>query len=289
MTSSWMIVAGLLFATMGVFVKLGSEHFGAAELAFYRSVISLLVVLGILAVNKGTVRTKYLGTHVVRGVMGAISLIGYFYAISQLSLATGQTLNYTSPLFLAIATVVVLGERFSAWLVVAIVLGFVGVALLLQPTFHGGKEGAALIGLFSGVLASWAYLSVRTLGRLGEPDWRVLFWFALVASLISSGWQLATSTFHAVTWENAWILAGMGIAGTLAQLAMTRAYRTGNTLVVGALSYSTLVFAAIATFLVWGERLAPLEWAGMAVIVASGIVAMRVEKREQVEEAGFES
>src|ERR1700693_744076 len=155
-----MIIAGLLFATMGVFVKIGAEQFGAAELAFYRSLITFLAVIGIVSLNKGTVRTPHLGAHVIRGVFGAVSLIGYFYAISQLSLATGQTLNYTSPLFLAIATVVVLGERFSAWLVVAIVLGFVGVALLLQPTFQGGKEGAALIGLFSGVLASWAYLSV---------------------------------------------------------------------------------------------------------------------------------
>jgi S-adenosylmethionine uptake transporter len=65
--------------------------------------------------------------------------------------------------------------------------------------------------------------------------------------------------------------------------------RTGNTLVVGALSYSTLVFGAVLAFLVWSERLAPQEWAGMAVIIASGILAMRVEKKEQVEEAGFES
>jgi drug/metabolite transporter (DMT)-like permease len=284
-----MIVAGLLFATMGVFVKIGSEQFGAAELAFYRSLITLLAVVGIVSINKGTVRTHHLGAHVTRGVFGAVSLIGYFYAIANLPLATAQTLNYTSPLFLAIATVVVLGERFSGWLIVAIVLGFVGVALLLQPTFQEGKEGPALIGLFSGVLASWAYLSVRTLGRLGEPDWRVVFWFGLVASVICGGWQLATSQFHAVRWDNVWILLGMGIAGTAAQLAMTRAYRTGNTLVVGSLSYSTLVFGAVATFLVWNQRLAPLEWAGMAVIIASGIIAMRLEKKEQVEEAGFES
>ena len=70
---------------------------------------------------------------------------------------------------------------------------------------------------------------------------------------------------------------------------MTRAYRTGNTLVVGALSYSTLVFGAAATYVVWNERLPAIEVAGIAVITASGIMAMRVEKKEAVEEAGFES
>jgi drug/metabolite transporter (DMT)-like permease len=276
-----MLVAGFLFAAMGVFVKIGSAQFGAAELAFYRSLVTFVSVLAVVRYNKGTVRTPFFGMHLVRSIVGAVSLIGYFHAIAELPLATAQTLNYTSPLFLAIGTVVVL--------VAAIVLGFAGVALLLRPTFQEGKEGAAMIGLFSGVFASWAYLSVRALGRLGEPDWRVVFWFGLVAAVICAAWQAAASTFHPVRWDNAWILLGMGAAGTLAQLAMTRAYRTGNTLVVGSLSYSTLVFGALATALVWNERMAALEWLGMLVIVASGILAMRAERKEQVKQAGFES
>ena len=289
MTSSWMLVAGLLFATMGVLVKIGSEQFGSAELAFYRSLVTFLVILGVVGVKRETVRTPHFGMHLMRAVVGSISLMGYFYAISRLPLATAQTLNYTSPLFLAIGTMVVLGEPFSGRLVAAILLGFAGVALLLHPTFAEGKQAAAMIGLFSGVLSAWAYLSVRALGRLGEPDWRVVFWFGLVASIMCAAWQGATGTFHAITWDNVGILLGIGLSGTLAQLAMTRAYSTGNTLVVGALSYSTLVFGAVATWVVWKERLAPLEWVGMLVIVASGIMAMRSEPKEQVEEAGFES
>ena len=290
MTSSWMLVAGFLFAAMGVFVKLGAEQqFGAAEFAFYRSLVTLLAAFAFITATRGTVKSTYMGTHLIRGIVGAISLVGYFYAITRLPLATAQTLNYTSPLFLAIATTVVLGEKFSLWLIVAIATGFAGVAMLLQPSFGEGKEGAAMVGLFSGVLAAWAYLSVRTLGRLGEPDWRVVFWFGVVATAVCAAWQLTTSTFHAITAANWWILLGIGICGTGAQLAMTRAYRTGNTLVVGSLSYSTIVFATAFTFLLWDERLTPLEWAGMGVIIASGIIAMRVEKKEQVEEGGFES
>ena len=289
MTSSWMIVAGLMFAAMGVLVKLGADYFDAAELAFYRNFVGLFFVAGLVAINGGSLRTKYAGGHFMRGLVGSVSLIGYFYGMTQLPLATAQTLNYTSPIFLAIATVVVLGERFSGWLVGAIALGFFGVALLLQPTFQGGKETAALIALLSGIFSAWAYLAVRTLGKLGEPDWRVVFWFTVIGSILCAGWQLATSSFHALRWNNFWIVLGVGLTGTLAQLALTRAYRTGNTLVCGALSYSTLVFAALLSYLVWGEKLQPLEWAGMAVIIASGILAMRQEKKEQVEEGGFES
>jgi drug/metabolite transporter (DMT)-like permease len=289
MTSSWMLVAGFMFAAMGVFVKMGAEYFGAAELAFYRSLATLVAAFAFITAQRGTVKSAFIGMHLMRGLVGAISLVGYFYAITRLPLATAQTLNYTSPIFLAIATTVVLGERFSLWLLAAFGLGFAGVAMLLQPNFEEGKEGAALVGLFSGVLAAWAYLSVRTLGRLGEPDWRVLFWFGTVATLVCAGWQAGTSTFHSVTAGNWWMLLAIGVCGTGAQLAMTRAYRTGHTLVVGALSYSTIVFATAFTYVLWDERLEALEWAGMAVIIASGMLAMRVEKKEAVEEAGFES
>jgi drug/metabolite transporter (DMT)-like permease len=284
-----MLIAGLLFAAMGVFVKLGADHFGTAELALYRSLVTVVFAAVLLSLHKQTVRSDYLGTHLIRGIVGAISLMFYFYAITHLPLATAQTLNYTSPIFLAIATTVALRERVSLWMLAAIALGFVGVAFLLQPHFQEGKEGAAMIGLFSGVLATWAYLSVRTLGRLGEPDGRVVFWFGAVASILCAGWQLSTSTFHPVRWDNVWILAGVGICGTLAQLAMTRAYRTGNTLAVGVFSYSTIIFATAATIVVWNDRLTLLEWAGIGIIILSGIIAMRVEKKEQIEEAGFES
>ena len=288
MTSSWMLVAGFLFAAAGVFVKIGSADFSAAELGFYRSFFTMIVAVIALRMAGVAIWSKFVGTHLIRGIVGATSLIGYFYAITQLPLATAVTLNYTSPLFLAVTTTVVLGERFSPWLVFAIALGFGGVAMLLQPNFEEGKAAAAMIGLFSGVLAAWAYLSVRSLGRLGEPDWRTVFWFGAVATILCAGWQLATTSFNPVRAENAWILLGLGVSGLGAQLAMTRAYRTGNTLVVGTFSYSTIVFGTIATVVLWHDTLTALECAGMAVIAASGILAMRVEKKAQVEEARLE-
>jgi S-adenosylmethionine uptake transporter len=117
----------------------------------------------------------------------------------------------------------------------------------------------------------------------------VLFYFALVATILCGTWNALTSTFHAITWSNGWMLAGIGLCGTLAQLAMTRAYRTGNTLVVGAFSYTTILFTTIFTLVIWGGGIGWMEIAGMVVIATSGVLAMRVEKKEDIEEAGFES
>ena len=279
MTSSWMLVAGFFFATMAVFVKLASTQFDASELAFYRSLLTLVMAFGMIKVAGGTLRTNHLKWHLSRGLAGGISLIGYFYAIAQLPLATAQTLNYTSPIFLAITTVLILRERFRAGLVFAVVLGFGGIMLLLQPTFAGGDIFAALIGLASGVIAAWAYVSVRALARAGEPDTRIVFWFGVTGTILCGLWQLAFSSFHRITWEGAGLLLGIGVSATMAQLTMTRAYRLGNTLVASALSYSNPVFGALFTYVLWHQNLAPLEWAGMAVIIASGILAMRAENR----------
>ena len=102
MKSSWMIVAGVLFSLMGAFVKLGSVYFSSAELVFYRSLIGLLVIYLIIKTQQKSLATPYWKMHVWRGVSGFIALMFFFTAISQLPLATAITLNYTSPLFLAL-------------------------------------------------------------------------------------------------------------------------------------------------------------------------------------------
>jgi drug/metabolite transporter (DMT)-like permease len=289
MTSSWMLVAGFLFAAMALLVKIGGAHFDSVELGFYRSLGAFLFIAGFVLARRERVWNPHMRTHFLRSLAGTWGIISYFYAISHLPLATATTLNHTSPLFLAVATTLVLKEKFSGWLVVAIALGFAGVAMPLQPTFAAGTAGAALMGLSSGLVASWAYLGVRALGRQGEPEWRILFWFGLFGTAGCAAWQLAVSTFHPVRWENAGILAGIGVLGTLAQLAMTRAYRTGNTLVVGSLSYSTIVFSTLFMVAFFGDRIPFPGWAGIVVIVASGLIALRVERKDQVEEAGLES
>jgi drug/metabolite transporter (DMT)-like permease len=283
-----MLVAGALFATMGVMVKIASARFDAGELSFYRSAVSLAAVLAFVAWKRESVRSAHLRTHLVRSLLGVASLVAYFYAMTQIPLATAITLNYTSPLFLAALTTVVLREKFSPWLLFAIALGFLGVAMLLQPTFAEGKLHAALIGLASGMTAALAYLNVRSLGRLGEPAWRTVFWFSFMGTVLCGAWVGVFSRFSAIGQSDALLLGGIGVIAAAAQLAMTRAYQLGDTLVVGAYAYSTIVFAALASLAILAEPISPLAWAGMAVIVVSGLMAMRFEKKEIVREAGFE-
>ncbi len=275
MGALWMLAAGFLFGCMGVFVKLGAHYFSNIELVFYRSFIGLLMVYALIRQQGGAIATAHWGGHLWRGISGSIALMLFFYCITVLPLATAVSLNYTSPLFLTLLTMLVFKERFHAPLVFAIALGFAGMVLLLHPTLERDQIIPGLLGLISGFFAGIAMLNVRQLGLQGEPEWRVVFYFSLIASLIS-GSAMLLGTIHPVSAPSLLILIGLGSSATLAQLAMTRAYRTGRTQVVGSLSYSTVVFASLFGIILWGEALPLTGWLGMALIITGGMLSLKL-------------
>jgi len=270
-----MLVAGFLFGCMGVFVKLGAHYFSNIELVFYRSFIGLLIMYAIVRQRGGSIATPHWLSHIWRGISGTIALLLFFYCITVLPLATAVSLNYTSPLFLTMLLMLVFKERFHAPLTIAITLGFIGMILLLHPTLERNQIVPGLLGLISGFFAGIAMLNVRELGRSGEPEWRIVFYFSLMATIVSAIAMLF-DTIHAITLKNSLILLGMGSCATLAQLALTRAYSTGKTLVASSLSYSAVVFATLFGILLWDETLALSSWIGMALIIASGIASLKL-------------
>lgn len=156
-----------------------------------------------------------------------------------------------------------------------VVLGFIGVVLLLRPALHEDQWRAGLIGLISGIFASFAHLNLKQLGKLGESEWLVVFYFTLICTVITGIW-LSVTAFSAITFDNLWILVGIGITATLAQLALTRAYRVGKTMVVGALAYSTVLFAGLWDVFFWHEILPISAWMGMGMIVLGGVLSLRI-------------
>lgn len=271
----WMVVAGLLFASMGVFVKLGATHFSSAEMVFYRSLFGVLVVLSVVRARGLSAYTPNWRVHIWRSLAGFGGMMLLFYVIGILPLSTATTLNYTSPLFMVVLSTLVLKRRPKPWLVVAVVLGFVGVVLLLQPTFGAGQTVAGLLGLASGLCASVSYLTTTQLGRLGEPGWRIVLYFTALSTL-GAGIIALVGGFHAVGRDGLLVLLGLGISATLGQLAMTRAYRDGETLTVGSLAYSTVVFTTLFSILIWQEAVSITSWLAIALIIASGVLATRV-------------
>jgi drug/metabolite transporter (DMT)-like permease len=278
--SLWMLVAGLLFGMMGVFVKLGAAHFSHVELVFYRSFLGLLVVYVIMRSKNISIVTHHWRAHLWRDISGTVALALFFYCITVLPLATAVTLNYTAPLFLTLLTMLVFKDKFHLPLTVAIALGFGGVVLLLHPTMEREQLLPGLLGLISGFLAGIALLNVKQLAMIGEPDTRTVFYFTLTATIGSGVWMLFDRV-HTITPQDIATLLGLGSTGTLAQLAMTRAYRVGRTLVVGSLAYSTIIFASLFGILLWHEVLPLSSWLGMAFIIAGGVISLQVSPKHQ--------
>lgn len=281
MQALWMIAASFLFACMGVCVKFAAATHSAVEITFYRSFISLILMYCLVRLRGVPLRTAHWRWQVTRGAVGFTALLAYFYAITLLPLATAVTLNYTSAIFLALYLGFA-GMRMRRGMLGALLLGLLGVVVLLKPTLHADQLLGGLIGLGSGVLAGLAYFSVRQLGARGEAETRTVFYFSLVSS-IGAGLWLLFSDIHPVDLRSGLFLLGVACFATVAQLAMTRAYSRGKTLMSAALAYSTVIFSSLFGMLIWGEAMAASSWLAIGLIVASGIAATHFSRANPAE------
>jgi drug/metabolite transporter (DMT)-like permease len=295
-----MVLGAFLFATMSVVVKIASAWFNSGEMVLGRGLIGI-VFLWLLARNRGvSMATRYPGMHAWRSIIGVVSLGAWFYAIAHMPLATAVTLNYMSSVWIAAFLV---GGTLLAWvpvpgrdgrverpplqgtLALTVLAGFVGVVLMLKPSVDASQGFAGLLGLLSGLTAAFAYMQVVALSRIGEPELRTVFYFA-VGSAVAGAFATAATGFsggNSWTWQHALWLLPIGLLAALGQLCMTRAYATAKTqagtLVVANLQYSGIVFAAFYSVVLFDDRIDAAGWAGMALIIVSGIAATVLRQR----------
>lgn len=279
MQSLWMLVSALLFALMAACVKVASTHYGTAEIVFFRSLIGVIGLFAYARFAGQTLSTSVAGTHIRRSIVGVSALALWFYAIGRLPLGTAMTLNFSSPLFstaFVIGAALIAGRRVTWVLAVCVGIGFAGVVLILRPSFGAGEEVPALVGVLSGFLSAVAYWHVRELGRLGEPEWRTVFYFSLCGSILGLLGALPDLPAAMAKGHNARefiVLIAVGVCATLAQLAMTRAYGRGRTVLTANLQFSAIVFAALLGSLVFDEQIGATGWLGIGMIITSCFAA----------------
>ena len=285
MQASWMILASLFFATMSVCIKYASAHFGTFELVFYRGLIGIAFMAGMCRLQGVPLATPIPMMHVWRSVIGVASLSAWFYAIAALPLATAMTLNYMSGVWVAaflVGGTLVMGRLQDAGrqgpVVLTVLAGFAGVIMILRPTIEQNQLFAGVVGLLSGIGAALAYMQVAALGRLGEPESRTVFYFSVGTTLTGLVGSLFIG-FNAWSWPAVVWLLPIGLLAAGGQLCMTLAYSKGATLVVANLQYSGIVFSALYGLLLFGDHIPLIGWAGMGLIIASGIAATVLRNR----------
>ena len=285
MQALWMVLASFWFALMAVGIKYASNSFGTFELVFYRGLVSIVFMAIVVRASGSSLRTPVPLMHVWRSTIGVVSLGSWFYAIAHLPLATAMTLNYMSGVWVAAFVVggaLLYGkEQPQGALLGTVLLGFVGVVMTLRPTIDQNQLFAGLIGLLSGLGAALAYMQVTALGKAGEPEERTVFYFSVGSAVVGAGGIGFTgfTPWSDVAWQDAAWVVPIGILASMGQWCMTRAYRKGATLVVASMQYSGIVFGVVFSLVLFGDQIPPIGWAGIAVIVTSGVLATVLRTR----------
>lgn len=270
--AAYALLASLLFAGMGVAVRFASTELPNTMVVFMRNFFGLLALMPWLRTGGWqALATRRLPAHLFRAAAGLTAMYCFFYALANLHLAEAVILNYSSPLFIALFALLLLGERANHRLVLAIFIGLLGVGLIVKPG-TGVLSPASIIGLGSGVFAALAMVGIRHLSAT-EPTRRIVFYFSLFGTVISAV-PLAWS------WQqpSALVLGAMALAGTgatVAQLLLTKSYSLVPAAQVGPYTYASVIFAAAFGWLLWGETPDTTSFAGAALIIMAGIMTLR--------------
>jgi S-adenosylmethionine uptake transporter len=289
-------VASLAFSCMGVVIKFASVDFSTAELVFYRGALSSLIIYFIIRMRGGSLKTQYPMLHVQRSLIGVLSLATWFYAIAGLPLSTAMTLNYMSSVWLAaflIGGALMLrlqgnaGHRddsmFDSWLIVTVFIGFAGVGLILRPTIAQNQLWYGFIGLLGGIGSAIAYIQVAALGRVGEPSYRIVFYFSLFAG-VGGAVAACFMGWSPLTWKGVGLLIPLALLAVVGQVLLTRAYSGGtseSTLTAACLQYTGVLFSALFGVWIFNDVLTWQSWLGMSMIVVSGVAATLLRRRSQ--------
>ena len=281
-----MLLASLLFALMGAAVKYASTQYHAAEIVMYRGLVGMAIIALLSRVRGIPLRTPVAAMHLRRSAVGVAALGLWFYSIGGLPLGTAVTLNYMSSVWMALFLVGgawmtgQMRDGIDGRLIATVCAGFAGVALVLRPTLGEEHLWHGLCGLMSGVLAALAYFQVTALGRRGEPESRVVFYFSMGG--VSGGAVVSTlfTGFQAHDLRGAGLVLLIGILATFAQLCMTRAYAIGQVLSNAALQYLGVAFSFLLGVWLFDDRVTWSALAGMALIAGAGIAATALRSRQ---------
>lgn len=283
----YMLLASFIFAIMGAFAKLASEHMSSLEVVFFRNIFGVFII-GYAVYKKPMIHQG--GKPFLlffRGMMGFVAVLAYFYNIANIPLGDAVTFSKTAPIFTAIFAWLFLKEKLSlgAWL--AVFIGFGGILLITQPSGIGFTK-YDILGIFSGVGAALAYTSVRELRNYYDTRAIVLS-FTLVGTIgpiilfiLSKYFYMSELDFmlgefimpSGIVWV---YVFGLGLLGTLSQYYMTKAYGETKAGIVGAVSYSNIVFAILVGLLLGDSLPNMITTCGIVLIVFAGIMVARAK------------
>ncbi|MHB1216676.1 MAG: DMT family transporter [Alphaproteobacteria bacterium] len=270
----WMLASAFAFTAMLGTVKPASENLHPFEVAFFRHFFTLLAMLPwMLRLGPGTLKTKRFPLIALRGLLGFISTVLWFYAVPNLALADATAINFTAPLWATVFAAVVLHEpvRLRRWTATAI--GFAGVLVVVRPGFQEFSIWAVV--MLCGA-ACWGsqHIVLKMLSRT-EPANVIVSYHAILltpAALVLALFVWRTPGLVDILW-----LLALGALGTIGHLALARSFAAAEASVVLPFDFSKMPIAAAIGYVAFDEHPDLWTWAGAALIVAASAYIARRE------------
>lgn len=275
------LVTAVVFATMAMLVKLANER-GAhlVELIFWRQIITLVLITGGLALfgRLAMLRTNRIGSHARRALLGGVGMFFTYGAVILLPLAETTTLSYTAPFFAVVIAVVLFGEKVGLYRSAAVLIGFAGVMIVMQPGSSGEEitvYGVA-VALLAAAMVAMISFQIQDLNTTETP-WTIIFWFTAISSPV----LLLILPFFA-RWHDpvTWLIVGaMALCGALAQILLSFSLRFGSAAVILLIDYTSLLWAIWYGWSVFGRTPPGTLWLGAPLIIMAGLL---IAYRERV-------
>ena len=278
---SWMLLASLAFASGSALVKWTAGNVDVWTVVFGRS---LVIIIAILFWSYTFGASLKVGNHprlLWRCIVGLSAMLCYFYSVQEIPLSNAVTLQYSSPIFVALFSGVMLSERVSPLIYSCILFSFIGVILIVSPSLKSIETGA-FIALLSGVLSAFAYLAVRGLKDSSSPD-GIVFWFAVFCTILT--FPFAITKLLKLEFIDILAVIGVGICAGIGQTGMTRAYHAARAAYVGAFSYATVIVGGVYSWLLFDQEIVISDLVGTLFIVISGaILIINTQKTSKIQD-----
>ncbi|SMG40595.1 EamA domain-containing membrane protein RarD [Marivirga sericea] len=273
-----MLIAGFLFATMNVFVKM-LPNIPAVEIVFFRSLISFVMSFVYLK----SIGVPVLGNNkkllVARGAVGAVALTMYFYTLQNIPLGSAVTMQFLSPIFTSILGIFIVKERVHPKQWIFYVMAFVGL-IIIQGFDPRISIRMFIIGISASIFAGLAYNIIRKI-KMTEHPLVIVFYFPLVTTPL-------TGLYSVFNWEmpvgNEWlILLAIGVLTQFAQYFMTMSYQAEDLSKVASLKYLTIVYALGYGYVFFDESYNWIVFSGIFLILLGVILNVWFKNRiEQI-------
>jgi len=281
LAAAWMTGAIVSFSSMAVAGRAVAHELDTFEMMMYRSLIGLVLVIafGFSTGKIGEVRANRLGLHFIRNICHFAGQNLWFYALTLVTLSQVFALEFTSPIWVMVLAVMLLGEQLSKTRVLAVGLGFAGALIVARPGAGGDPVGLAMaassaIGFAGSIVAT--KMLTRTETILG-----ILFWMALMQSvfgMITAGWDGDVAVPTPESWP--WVVL-IALGGLFAHTCLTNALAVAPVTLVTPMDFLRLPVIAIVGMLWYEEPLDGLVFAGAALIFAGNYLNIWSESRRQ--------